>query len=110
GLLLAAGAARRMGALKQVLPLAGRPLLQHSLDHLAASRVAEVILVVGCEADRVLAELEFDRERIQVVRNQDWEQGLSTSLRAGLDQAPEADAVLVALGDLPLVPPAVIDR
>lgn len=110
GLLLAAGAARRMGALKQVLPLAGRPLLQHSLDHLAASRVEDVILVLGCEADRVLAGLEFDPDRVRVVRNPDWEQGLSSSLRAGLDQAHGADAVLVALGDLPLVPPAVIDR
>ena len=51
--LLAAGASRRMGALKQLLPLGGRPLVQVALDHLLDSHVDRILVVLGCEADRV---------------------------------------------------------
>lgn len=109
-LLLGAGAGRRMGALKQLLPIGGQPMLQLSLDHLLASRVDEVVLVLGCEARRVREGLTLEDARVRVVDNPGWQAGLSSSLVAGLEGAPDADAVLVALGDLPLVAPRVIDR
>lgn len=110
-LLLGAGAGRRMGALKQLLPIGGQPMLQLSLDHLLASKVDEVVVVLGCEARKVRAALtRADDERVRVVENPVWQEGMSTSLIAGLRAAGDADAVLVALGDLPLVAPRVIDR
>lgn len=109
-LLLAAGAARRMGALKQLLPLGGKPLLQLSLDHLLGSGVDEVVLVLGCEARKVREALTLDPARVRVVEHAGWEAGMASSLVAGLDAAGDADGVLVALGDLPLVPPRVVDR
>ncbi len=109
-LLLAAGAARRMGRLKQLLPLQGRPLLQHALDHLLASRVDWVVLVLGCEGDRVLQNLSLPAgDRVRLVHNPDWRAGMASSLACGLQAASEAEAVLVALGDLPAIPPAVVD-
>jgi len=110
-LLLAAGAARRMGRCKQLLPLQGRPLLQHALDHLLASRVDSVVLVLGCEGERVLQSLSLPSgDRVRLVHNPDWRTGMASSLACGLLAAPEAEAVLVALGDLPAIPPAVVDR
>ncbi len=110
-LLLAGGASRRMGRLKQLEPLEGRPLLQHALDNLCASRVDSVVLVVGCEADRVLQGLDLPvGGRVRVVRNPSWEEGMAGSLVAGMRAAGRTDAILVALGDMPWVPPAVIDH
>jgi len=110
-LLLAGGASRRMGRLKQLEPLDGRPLLQHALDNLCASRVDSVLLVVGCQADRILQGLNLPAGgRVGVVRNPAWEEGMATSLVAGLKAARQPDAVLVALGDMPEVPGVVVDR
>lgn len=110
-LLLAAGAGRRMGRLKQLLPMRGTPMLQHALDRLLASRVDSVVLVLGCEAERVLAQLRLpEGDRVRLARNPDWQTGMASSLACGLEAAPEAEAVLVALGDLPGVPPQVVDR
>jgi xanthine dehydrogenase accessory factor len=109
-LLLAAGAARRMGRLKQLLPWQGRPMLQHALDHLLDSRVDSVVLVLGCEGERVLQNLSLSAgDRVRVVHNPDWRTGMASSLVCGLQAAPDAEAVLVALGDLPAIPPGVVD-
>src|SRR6185436_12879800 len=56
-LVLAAGGSTRMGRPKQLLPLAGKPLLQHALDNAAASGVDEIVLVLGHAADTVRARL-----------------------------------------------------
>lgn len=102
GVLLAAGAARRFGAPKQLAELDGRPLVAHALDALLGVRtLAEVLVVVGANAERVAAAAPGAR----VVRCDAWEEGMSASLRAGVAAADAAgaDAVLVHLADLPRV-------
>lgn len=109
--LLAAGASRRMGALKQLLPLGGRPLVQVALDHLVGSQVDRILVVLGCEADRVERALTLPSNgRVRVIRHEGWESGMAGSLVAGLEAAGDPEALLVALGDLPMIPPRVIDR
>jgi len=112
GVILAAGGSTRLGRPKQLLPLAGRPLLQHVLDEAAASRLDEIVLVLGCEAEAVRAALEIPaRPPVRVVTNPDWAQGQSTSLRLGLRCAhARARAAAVLLGDQPGVGAALIDR
>ncbi|MBJ7457089.1 MAG: nucleotidyltransferase family protein [Thermoleophilia bacterium] len=100
GIVLAAGRGSRMGAPKQLVPLGGRPLLQHVVDA-AAAELDDVILVLGHEAEAVVAALTLP-EAVRVVVNPDHAEGQSTSLRAGLDHVPEAArAVVVLLGDQP---------
>ena len=112
GVILAAGGSTRLGRPKQLLPLAGRPLLQRVLDEAAASRLDEIVLVLGCEAEAVRAALEIPtRPSVRVVVNADWAKGQSTSLRLGLrcvDARARAAAVL--LGDQPDVGAALVDR
>lgn len=106
---LAAGASTRFGSNKLLAPLAGRPLLQHALDAVAAAGIADVVVVLGSEADAVEAAIEWRRER-RVVNGRPQD-GLSSSLRVGLDaalQVPDADAALVVLGDQPQLRPGVV--
>lgn len=98
-----------MGQPKQLLPLHGRPLLQHVVDAAAASCLDEIIVVLGHRAEEIRAAL-ICPQHLQVVVNSEWAEGQSTSLRAGL-RAASADAVAVAvlLGDQPFVNATVID-
>lgn len=101
GLLLAAGGSSRFGSQKLVAPLGGVAVVSHSASMLA-SVVDRAFVVVGAEAGAV--ERALDGLGLVIVRNRRWRDGLSGSLRAGVASLPaDADAVLVALGDQPLV-------
>ena len=112
GIILAAGASKRIGAPKQLLPLAGRPLLQHVVDAAVQSRLDEIILVLGDAAAEIEAALSLPAGRhIRVVVNPDAGLGQATSLGVGL-RAADAGAVGagILLGDEPQVSPVLIDR
>jgi CTP:molybdopterin cytidylyltransferase MocA len=107
GLVLAAGAGSRFGGGKLLAPIGGRPILQHVLDALATAGVADLVVVLGRDAPAVEAAIEWRSERRVV--NPDPERGLSSSLAVGFEAiGPDAGAVLVALGDQPLVAVEVI--
>lgn len=106
GVLLAAGGARRFGSQKLVAPFDGAPLVRHAAAALARSTDA-LVIVIGHEADAVRAALtEIDAS---IVVNPDWRQGLSSSLRCGIAALPpDAEAIVVALGDQPRIDPLVV--
>jgi molybdenum cofactor cytidylyltransferase len=107
--ILAAGASTRMGAVKQLLPLEGRPLLQRVLDNVRASSVGEVVLVLGSSAEAIRREIEA--QNVRVVLNENYQQGMGTSLRSGLSALdPEAAAALIVLADQPFVRSATLDQ
>jgi molybdenum cofactor cytidylyltransferase len=103
GSILAAGASSRMGRPKQVLPLRGRPMLQRVLDEAVASRLDEIVLVLGHRADEIREALRLpEGNRVRAVVNADWARGQSTSLRLALRRAnPTAAAAAILLGDQP---------
>ena len=106
---LAAGSSSRFGSPKLLAPLDGRPILQHALDALAAADVDDVAVVLGDEQAAVETAIAWRGER-RVVNERPGD-GLSSSLRVGLDAAaedPSAEAVLVVLGDQPSLQPGVI--
>lgn len=108
GVILAAGQSRRLGQPKQLLPLAGRPLLQHAVSAACASALDEVVVVLGSEAAVITAAL--DLGRAQTVHNPHYAEGQSTSLHCGLAAlGDETDAALFLLGDQPGVTPALVD-
>jgi molybdenum cofactor cytidylyltransferase len=111
-LILAAGASTRFGGTKLLAPLGGRPLLQHVVDLAATLRVEGTVVVLGAEAQAI--EAAVDWRQACVVRNPHPEAGLSSSVRVGLDAVretfPDAEAVLILLGDQPLARTVVIDR
>jgi molybdenum cofactor cytidylyltransferase len=117
GLIMAAGASRRMGEPKQLLPFAGGPLLRTVVAAALDSKLAEVIVVLGCRAREIQQAVDLSSEvgrssgRLKVVVCDEWAQGMSASLNAGLGAAdPGAVAVAILLGDQPGVGAELIDH
>jgi molybdenum cofactor cytidylyltransferase len=109
GLVLAAGSSRRMGSPKQLLAIDGRPLLEVVVGHACASRLHEVLVVLGAAADEIRSRV--DLGRAQVLINPDHASGMASSLRAGLAALdPSVDRVMIILGDQPEIGGGLIDR
>jgi CTP:molybdopterin cytidylyltransferase MocA len=110
GVVLAAGSARRFGAVKQLAPFRGRPLVEHAVAALAGAGLDAVLVVLGADADAV--EREADLRPAQIVRCAQAPRGQSHSLRAGVDAAERLGAVgvVVVLADQPLIAPAAVRR
>ncbi|MFJ9114317.1 MULTISPECIES: nucleotidyltransferase family protein [unclassified Streptomyces] len=102
GLLLAAGGGRRLGGRpKALLEHRGRPLVEYAVGVLRAAGCARVHVVLGARADEVRRRAELGG--CVVVENPAWEEGMGSSLRAGLDSlaGTGARAALVSLVDQP---------
>jgi len=106
-IVLAAGGAARMGQLKQLLPIDGQPMVRRVAEAVCAAGLDQVVAVVGAQAGAVeeaLAGLPLD-----LVVNEDWTLGLSTSVRAGTQALrPEIQAALMVLADQPDLTPGLI--
>jgi CTP:molybdopterin cytidylyltransferase MocA len=103
GLVLAAGAGRRFGGPKAVVELAGERLVDRAVRVLAEGGVSQVYVVSGSVALSVAGAV--------VVENRDWQSGMASSLRAGLDALPTgAGAALVVLVDHVGLTPAAVRR
>ena len=109
-LLLAAGQSRRMGGPNKLLAeIEGVPMVARVAQRLLASRARPIIAVLGNRADEIDAAL--GRLPVERVRNPDFAEGLSTSLKRGLSALPgDLDGVLVCLGDMPLISGRHLDR
>jgi CTP:molybdopterin cytidylyltransferase MocA len=110
GLLLAAGAGTRMGRPKAlVVDDDGTSWLARGVETLRAGGCDEVVVVLGAAVDEARVLVPDD---VAVVVAADWEEGMSASLRAGLEhlEGNDADAAVVSLVDLPDVTAAVVRR
>ena len=104
---LAAGAGARFGGSKLLAPLAGRPILQHVLDTLAAAGLADVVVVLGHDRDVVEGKITWRSECR--VTNPHSGRGLSSSLQVGMAALrPDVPAALIVLGDQPRLSLATI--
>lgn len=107
--ILAAGQSSRMGQHKLLLPVLGKPLLLHAVDHATAAGFDEVLVVVGYRA-AALREM-LSGYPVRVIENPAYAQGQSTSLRAGVAAlAPQTEAAMILLADQPLVNTAILQR
>lgn len=117
-LVLAAGGSRRFGSPKILTEFGGRPLIRHAVDAVEAAlmlpdtarlTVSGVTVVLGPEVESARNALRDTRA--QIVVNEHWSDGLSSSLRAGLQSLPSGtSAVLIALGDQALLDSADYQR
>ncbi|MGI0483904.1 nucleotidyltransferase family protein [Pantanalinema rosaneae CENA516] len=103
--ILAAGASRRLGTPKQLLQYQGGSLIQRVVATAIAAVGEPIIVVLGANAAQIQAELQ--NVAVQVVINPEWIQGLSASIRTGIETLltvqPEVAAVVLLVCDQPLI-------
>ena len=105
---LAAGQSSRMGSNKLLADVNGQPMIRRTV---AAMRQAAdlTVVVTGRDAEGIAKAL--DGLPVTLVHNAHFAEGLSTSLRAGIEALPpDTDVVVISLGDMPLVGPEVVRR
>jgi molybdenum cofactor cytidylyltransferase len=108
---LAAGRSSRFAAgqaSKLLAPVDGVPIVRRAVAAAIDAGVGEVIVITGDRSEEVAATLEGLRARI--VREPRFADGMATSLRRGVSEARDADAVMIALADLPDVTPMAYRR
>ncbi len=99
GVILAAGASRRMGKNKMLLQLEGESLIRRAAQRALAAGLSPVVVVIGHEADRLRAELKD--LPVEFAVNPDFSGPTSGSLHQGLNKlGPDVDAAVVMLGDM----------
>ena len=109
GIILAAGASRRMGSVNKLLAsIAGKPLVRHAVESFVATSLSPIIVVVGYESNKVAAALKG--LPVQLVFNPDHATGQGSSVRVGVGALDNnvTDA-MIGLGDMPLLPSTLLD-
>ena len=107
---LAAGASRRLGRPKQLLPFREKTLLQHQVDQLEGIRFGKKLLVLGAFFDEIKESLQPGD--VEILVNKNHEQGLSSSLHEAIQhlQSDEnIEAILFLVCDQPALNDALIN-
>jgi len=109
-IVLAAGRSTRMGEINKLLAnFNGQPMVAQTLAQVQAAGIRQICVVTGHEAEKIEAALAG--HEVRFVRNENFRNGLSTSLITGIRAlGSEVDGVVVMLGDMPLVSGADIRR
>lgn len=100
--ILAAGQSKRLGRAKQLEPWGDTTLLGHVVARTQTFGVDEVWVVLGHRADEIVEHAGLDD--VYIVENLEWEEGIASSLRVGLDalnRLSRCDQALIVIGDQP---------
>jgi molybdenum cofactor cytidylyltransferase len=102
-LILAAGNSSRLGSPKQLVEFEGKTLIERTTE--TALSISEVVLVVlGGNSEQILPKLERFEDSISTVFNPDWQEGMGTSIRFGVEHLTEkSDLILILLSDQPFI-------
>lgn len=107
-IILAAGKSKRMGKPKLLLPFNGKPLITYPFQLALHHRLNPIVCVTGCYHEQIQNLFSSERD-ITLVFNHQFEKGMASSLKAGIHTIKEkVDAVLIFLGDQPLIPKEVV--
>lgn len=103
--IVAAGASRRMQAIKQLLPWKRTTLLGHTISNLEKSGVTNIYVVLGAHQEEIKKTV--DSRKIEVIYNKNWTRGMGTSIAAAItyfnDHKLQYDGLLIATCDQPLI-------
>jgi len=104
-IILAAGSSKRMGRSKQLLMVNEKELIVHAVETALQTKSDRVVVVLGANEKEHCAVLANSAAKIAI--NKDWEKGMGTSLKVGLNflikDFADTNAALVMVCDQPLV-------
>ncbi len=108
-IILAAGESKRMGRPKLLLPFGERTIIETVVNNAVQSEADGVLVVLGSNAEKMAEQIKDFPAKTSV--NPDFRQGMLSSIQWGLGSLPEdTSAVLVMLGDQPLIPGSVTNK
>jgi molybdenum cofactor cytidylyltransferase len=110
-ILLAAGSSSRLGRAKQLIEFQGKTLIQKAIDEANKSQSDCLVVVLGANAG--LIQTGFESSNTPFIINSDWQQGMSSSMQAGLRflmEKEEIDQVLLMLCDQPFVDASLLNK
>lgn len=110
-ILLAAGSSSRLGRPKQLVEFQGKKLIQKAIEEAQKSKSDSLVVVLGWNPE--LIKSGFDSEKIPFVTNENWEEGMASSMQAGLRFLMEKghpDQVILMLVDQPFVDADLLNR
>ena len=110
-ILLAAGSSSRLGRPKQLIEFQGKKLIQKAINEAKKSKSDSLVVVLGWNPE--LIKTGFDSSQTSIVINESWEQGMATSMQAGLRflrEKEHPDQVILMLVDQPYVESKLLDR
>ena len=110
-ILLAAGQSKRMtDENKLTKEIKGIPLIKHSVKNILASSINELIIVLGYQKE-IIEKLIDKHKKIKFVYNKDFESGMASSIKIGLNNLSEkTEAFFICLGDMPMVSYDIYDQ
>jgi molybdenum cofactor cytidylyltransferase len=104
-IIIAAGSSSRLGQPKQLLVVDGEPMLQRAIRVSREAGASPVFVVLGAYQELIKEQIDFGSAII--VANDGWEEGMASSVRAGVKavqtRAADADGVLLMICDQPRV-------
>ena len=107
--ILAAGEGRRYGGIKQLAPIQNKPMLLHVMEHCRACPDTDLYVVLGAHEKAIRAQI--DRGETSVLLNENWRDGIASSIRAATEKLQfDYDALCFIGGDQPFVPTARLQR
>jgi molybdenum cofactor cytidylyltransferase len=102
-IILAAGESKRLGSPKQLLSFEGNTLLARAAKTASESGLNPVVVVLGANAEKIKVGLNI--QRLNLVINHEWQEGMASSIRKGLTSMmelfPQVDGVVVLVCDQP---------
>lgn len=106
---LAAGASTRLGRPKQLLSAGGQSLVKRAVACCVGARCHPVVVVLGADAELVGRELEDTIARPAL--NEDWREGMASSVRTGVEALPvDVEATILLVCDQPRISPEILEK
>jgi len=102
-LILAAGNSSRLGYPKQLIEFEGETLIER-ITTIALTVSEDILIVLGGNTDMIIPKLERFKNTVSTIFNPDWQQGMGTSIRVGVEKlAEKSDLILILLSDQPFI-------
>jgi len=111
-ILLAAGSSSRMGMNKLMLKIENETLLESTLKSALCSSAGDVIVVFGANSEE--NESLIGQFSAKITVNEDWEKGIGSTIKCGLQKAlaenPNLNAVIISVSDQPFLTKNIFDK
>jgi molybdenum cofactor cytidylyltransferase len=108
--ILAAGGSSRFGQPKQLISFRGTSLVRQTIDAACRAGCLPVVVVIRSEDEKLHREL--DRVGVAIVQNEQWQRGIGSSIRCGIqaliNSSPDVDASVLLVCDQPAVDARVV--